>query len=163
MKTTAKDIAALVTAGIEDEETPARFLAYLKTREGKKLTKRDLPALQAIDSEARFYSVAGMTSLEWGGYGNRRNSPKYGGSILLTYGDMVCDTAKIQRLNTCYWPAAGERNAERRKVLADTATLSVCADLINTINKARAALEAMVDYGGPLYVERTSIEKLVKS
>ncbi len=162
MKTTAKAIIKLIYDRIEDTETPRRFLDYLKTREGKKLTKRDLPALQAIEKNARFRSIAGMTSLDWGGYG-RHDIEGHGGSLLLTHGDMVCDSAKVERLNTHFWPGAIERNEKRAKALADTKTLEACAKLVDTINEATAALQKLVEYDGPLDVARSDIEKLVKS
>ncbi len=152
--TTAQDILDIVQAGIEPGEPADTILAYLKARDGKTLTARDLPKLTAAcGQEIRFRRIAGMVHLTWGDYKNEK-------SLLVAYTDKAptIDAHTIEhRFNTCWFSARLERNAQRATVTPELA--AKCADAIDRLKQAQADLEALFAYGEPLAVAQYEIKR----
>lgn len=150
---TSHDIKSLIHAGNEDTSTPQAVLDYLKTRNGKTLTKRDLPALRAIVPSARIHIIAHMTHIEWNDHGR----------ILIAHGSgaPTIDAEWIESHNAHCFEAARERNEKRATALKDASTHQTCAHLVNLINDSQAALNELIGHDGPLYTERCEIEKLI--
>ncbi len=147
---------------MEPAEPQGAILAYLKGREGKTLTKRDLPALQAIDPTIRFRKIAGMTYIEWGSYDGNR-SMREGGSLLIAYTEGACaiNAAWVEEHNTAWFSASVARNAERKAALDNAAVLRECAAAIDACNAAVKTIKALIAYGAPLNVVQFDIEALL--
>lgn len=156
---TANDIKAIIEAGIENDPIPDAILGYLRTRHGKLLTERDAKKLQAtVDPSIRIRKESGMTHLTWASC-----TPGWFASMLIAHevGSPVINADAVKERNTWCFTARIERNAKRAAALIDSAKLGIAADLINTINSARASLDTLLEYDGPLYVESLAIGKLV--
>ncbi len=161
MTTTEKKIRAML-ADLEPSEPQNKILAYLKAHDGKKLTARDLPALKEIDPTIRFYTIAGMHHIEWGAY--TRTEGHAGGSLLTAYttGAPTIDAAFVEKHNLAWFAASVERNEERRKALADDATIKRAATAVDALHKAQATIKELTDYGCPLAVVQHKIRDLIE-
>ena len=193
-KVTAGQIRAIVESHIEPAEPQTAILTYLKAHDGKALTERDATnirinklnaqyqivdgaseALLALLATVRIRKVAGMTSLEWGGYS--ASGGNKGGSLLCSYdGKPVINAEKIEKdFGACWFRAREERNAERAKVLNAPVTTNPAqgvgvvasvfqqaADAINAINEAQAKLALLLEHDALLYTERYEIKALVE-
>lgn len=160
---TAESLRAILIDGREDTTIPRALLAFFQRNHNKTLTARMVPALQAIAPDARISKRAGMTHVEWGGYG--RTGGNQGGSFLIahTEGAPTIDAVRIEDFNRCYLSAADERNEARRHTLdARAHVFQQAADAINALRNARATLDNLTDYGGDLYEARSEISALVK-
>jgi len=167
---TPEQIRSLVETGIEPAEPQTAILGYLRAHDGKKLTKRDLPGLAKVanDPGIMIRTVAGMTNIETSDY--RRSDGGRGVSLLIAYalGAVTIDAAWVEERNACYFSARERRNEARAKVLADPSTpntsnaFAELAEAINTLNRARATIEALTEYGAPLYEIRHEVAKLYK-
>jgi len=163
---TGQQIRALYESTIEDTTMPRAILAYLKERNGKTLTERDVPKLKARtgDPDIAIRKVAGMTNLEWGTYS--RTGGNKGGSLLVAYtsGAPTIDAAWIEERNAAYFAAADERNARREKMLGGFGSaFDACAEAITKLAEAKAALaKVLTDYEAPLYEARFAIRKHAK-
>lgn len=165
---TADNLRAIMADGMEPAEPAGAILAYLKQRDGKKLTKRDETELKGLDPDLRITKRAGMTNIEWGGYG--RTGGNQGGSLLIAYTEAapVIDAVWIENRNTWAFAARVERNNARTHVLSHPQTadsdnvFTEAAEAINMINHYRALLESMTEYGGALHEIRSEISKMLK-
>jgi hypothetical protein len=159
--TTAADIRNLVESRIERDPIPGLILEYLRAHDGKTLTQRDVPKINALVRERGvkltfaiyIQKIAGMTNLKWAD-----------GSLLIAHTEAapVIDAAQIEEHNRGYFSARAERNQRRAEVLASDLPVQAAA-LINKINEASEALTALIEYGAPLGDDRYAIEKLIPS
>lgn len=162
----AEMLRAVYESGMEDTKIPEKILAYLATKDGKKLTARDEPHLKQIEPECYIRKSAGMTTICWGGY--HRSGGNQGGSLLIAYaeGAPTIDAKWVEERNPAYFSAAKERNAKRQAILADPKSAEVFAELAAAIDdtiKARDAIKrTLTDYEAPLHEARYNIRKLVK-
>ncbi len=160
MTITAATIECLIRDNLEDEGTPRAILAFLLSRDGKTLTKRDESKLQVLlnDPTVSLYNSAGMAYLEWGGYRSAKGNE--GGCFLLGYTTKapVCDAKWIEDRNQGYLNCRNERNAKRLARLRDRATLGILADHIEALQVARHAIDRLL--AGEFSSDRYAIEKL---
>lgn len=160
---TVESIRGLVESRIEKAEPQTAILAYLRERNGKTLTKRDLPKLKLIDGTIDFRTVAGMFYIEWGGYS--RTNGNAGGSMLIAHhtGAPTIDADMIEhRHNPGLFAAREERNAQRAKALADVETLQRVADALNAKMAAERVLAEAFAYGAPLSPDEYHIREVWK-
>lgn len=156
--TTAADIRHLIESGIESDPVPDLLLEYLKEHDGKILTQRDIPKINArvrargLTQAVWIQKIAGMTNLKWAN-----------GSLLIAHTEAAptINASWIEEYGVGYFAARRERNEARRRALASEVP-HYAATLINQINEAAARLEELLDYGSVLNTERYEIEKLVE-
>jgi hypothetical protein len=143
----AQTVAEFIRLRIESDEPQTSALAYLKSIDGKRITKVHLAKLNALvpGYEFRLHYVANMTNLEWGGYG-RASDPDQGGSLLLAYTtvNVVVDAAWVEEHNTAYFSAAVERNKARQQALAQPDKCQALDQAIADYLRAKEALKALL-------------------
>lgn len=149
---TPSTIRDYLIAQMEPAEPVTSIRAYLATREGKRLTKRDLPKLREIDPTIRFHQIADMFLIVWGEYEN--SGGREGGSVLIAYTRAPCPVVKMaefdHRCNVAYFGARESRNASRTAALANPEALATLAHAINRINEAREEIRTLTEYGAVL-------------
>lgn len=157
---TVDSLRAILESGIEASEPQNTIRTYLAAREGKKLTKADEPKLRAVasDESVRITRRAGMTHIEWGGYG--RSGGNRGGSLLIAYTEAapIIVMADFDRFNVAYFGAKEERNQARQKALRNPDALARVAALLSVKIAAERELESLVGYEGVCGVERHAIQ-----
>ena len=86
-------ISRLCLSTMEPTREPDAILAELRAHDGQQLSKRNISRLNAAlpGVDFRISKIAGMTSIEWGGWG--RSSGKPGGLVLIAYADFERFTA----------------------------------------------------------------------
>ena len=154
--TTVQKIHDILTAGREASEPQNKILAYIASRDGKKLTKRDEKIMrETIDPSIYFGNSTGrMPHVEWGNYS--RTGGKEGGSLLLEYTDSapIANSAWVREHNARHFDAAVKRNEARDRALADGLSLLRAARAIDALNASRAELEALIEHEAVLGVIR---------
>jgi hypothetical protein len=165
-------VAEIISANMEPLEPQTAIVAFLLDNNGKRIDKRLITRLnEAVPGwHIRMHQIAGMTNLEWAGYGNRgsyrdkdnniRTDERDGGSMLVAYAlkNLTVDLHFIQRHNVAYFGAAMERNKKREAALADTEGIARLEATIQTFLLAREALRKAFEYGGPFATDASSIE-----
>jgi hypothetical protein len=179
--TTARDIEqqilALIESSIEDTRVPDAIAAHADKRAGKPVTKTDAEQLEAqLGIPVRIRRQYGMTHVAW----TVSEGPRDERSILLAHADKgVCwPTGEALRTKEpAYFGARDERNEARRTLLQEHATLRGAigseipdaddesaiyrvARAIVKLREAREELLQLIDYGQPLHVVRSPVEKL---
>ena len=173
-----RQILMLVEGSIEDTRVSDAIAAHADKRAGKPVTKTDADQLEAqLGIPVRIRRQFGMTHVAWTvDVGGKRDER----SILLAHSDTNVRWPTGDELRTkepAYFGARDDRNAARRRLLQEHATLrgaigseipdaddesaiyrAACA--IAKLREARAALEDLIEYGQPLHVVRFAIEKL---
>ena len=149
-------VRGLLADAVRDDTYPSlyRVMAELEKLNGKKLTKRNLPDLEAAAGEALFMGPNrfGSYRLENTAYGRVSRDGENPGWCLTFNRDGSCpvvDTDWLRSDRTCYFDAAEKRNALRQQLLGDSATLERIAALISTINAAAAELKKLTAYPCP--------------
>jgi hypothetical protein len=172
-----RQILVLVEGSIEDTRVPDAIAAHADKRVGKPVTKTDAEQLEAqLDIPVRIRRQFGMTHVAWTDTHGKREER----SILLGHSETNVrwpSGADLRAKEPAYFGARDERNASRRQLLQEHATLrgaiggetpdhddasavyrAACA--ITKLHEARAALEDLIEDGQPLHVMRFAIEKL---
>lgn len=155
---TGQQLRELIAANVEPDEPLNTIMGLLREMDGKKLDKRNLAKLEAVVPNIRKRMVAGMTNLEWGGWG-RDETP--GGALLLAYdlGAVQIDCDWIIARNPSYFAGQTKRNKVRQQVLNDTQLL---AEMSVAINQFQQAYEHLASYleRDEFDPDRYSIEQL---
>lgn len=169
-----KDIAQLTEASIEPTEPWDTILTYLRSIDGKKLTKRDIPKIEALTGPIRLYIREEYGNLYLAWWRPTTTGTYAGGewdTLTIDRGGMkggtsrTIDAAKIERDNACHFAAKYERNAKRAQLLAtyDARTFGqshpfvAAADAMKRLAQATKDLEDLTD--GPLSVIRYELAK----
>lgn len=160
---TEAKVRSVIESSMEDTAKPDAILAYLKAREGKPITKRDVDKLRELLSDPTIYLSTryGMTHLEWGGYytsgGNK------GGCLTIASEDknVRIDSARIEERNIAYFAAAKDRNAKRVSMLADDDGVRTLAEAIDAHNDAVKTIKGLTAWDEPFYVARFYIEPML--
>lgn len=111
----------ILIEGMEDMESPEAIYKVLLAHDGKALTKRLIPLLEAAGvSHPAIRKQYGMTHIEWGkyyGWGDQQE--KDNGSLLIAHSEknVVIEADKVKEKNPAYFSAAVERNEIREKFL----------------------------------------------
>jgi hypothetical protein len=152
------DVRKIIQAAIDrDREEPfGRVLDALRPFEGKKITKRIATAVEKAIPEYTVYydggkNVSGIYHLTiWGnGISMDQRIQLYLGSVQVTtpHGEPIpAKTFFVERFldaNCCYYEAAQERNAKRRKLLKNTRKLDRIAAAINAFRDAATELHSV--------------------
>ncbi len=173
-----QQILALVEGSIEDTRVPDAIAAYADKRAGKPVTKTDADQLAAqIGVPVSIRRQYGMTHVAWTiGTGKQVGE----GSILLGHSDTGVRWPTgddLRKKEPAYFSARDDRNAARKQLLQEHATLRGAiggeipdaddasaiyraARAIVKLREAREELLQLIDYGQPLHVVRYPIEKL---
>lgn len=148
----ASRIRSLIEQGIEPGEPQESILAFLQAMDRKKITNIHLRRMRdRIDTSIRLRKQAGMTCIEWGGYGQTEGIK--GGSLLLAYTtvNVTVDANFVLNQNPAYYSASVLRNAVRQAHLEPSSSHQIdrLASAICNYRNARAALsEAMKPFDG---------------
>jgi hypothetical protein len=176
--TTTRDIEqqilALVESSIEDTRVPDAIAAHADKRAGKPVTKTDAEQLEAsLGVPVRIRRQYGMTQVSWTvGNGPDPHEP----SILLAHREtnVTWPTGdELRAKEPAYFGARDERNAARRKLLAEhhrferipsvePSVVERAAAAVIKLREAREELMQVLDYGQPLNVVRYPVEKLAE-
>lgn len=153
----------MIQAKMEDTATPDAILAYLKTREGKPITKRDVDKLKESLGDSTIYLSTryGMTHLEWGNY--HASGGRKGGSLLLAYQDknVRIDSSFVEAMNACYYAAARERNAQRAAVLANPELIARLATAMREHDESVRTIGELTGWDKPFHVARFEIRDML--
>jgi len=176
-----RQILALIESSIEDTRVPDAIAAHADKRAGKPVTKTDADQLEAqLGIPVRIRRQYGMTHVAWTvGEGPQRDER----SILLAHSDTGVRWPtgdELRKKEPAYFAARDERNEAREKLLGEhraqetffemmkamtglpacTSVVAQAAAVIVKLRDAREELDKLIDYGQPLHVVRTSVEKL---
>lgn len=156
-------VAEIIRGQMESLEPQTAVVAFLQRHDGKQLGKRLLERLNAEipGHEFRLRQVAGMTNLEWGGYG-RNCDARPGGSLLCAYRtkNLTVDVAFIRQHNVAYFEATLQRNSRRELALKDEQLLQNVDAWAAQFRLLRSYLNAVLDdFPGPLYPDNIAIRK----
>ena len=179
--TTARDIQQeilnLIESSIEDTRVPDAIAAHADKRAGKPVTKTDAEQLEAqLGLPVRIRRQYGMTHVEWGmthaeWRAGHQHAIQLSGmsetNVRWPTGD------ELRAKNPAYFGARDDRNAARKKLLAEQhlpdripyinpSAVERAAAAIAKIHEARAELEKLTDHGAPLNVVLHAVEKLAK-
>jgi hypothetical protein len=175
-----QQILALVEGSIEDTRVPDAIAAHADKRAGKTVTKADAAQLEAaLGVSVRIRRQYGMTHIAWS-ISDETAPWRDERSILLAHSESGVrwpTGAELRQKEPAYFGARDERNAARAKLLQEHATLrdaigdetpdaedasAICraARAIVKLREAREELLSLIDYGQPLHVVRSPIEKL---
>ncbi len=173
--TTAREIEqqilTLIESSIEDTRVPDAIAAHADKRAGKPVTKTDADQLEAqLGVPVRIRRQYGMTHVAWA-TGQTQNPWSDERSILLAHADSGVRWPtgdELRKKEPAYYAARDARNEQRRKLLADNndyarqqpSLIARAAAAIVKLREAREELEKLIDYGQPLHVVRTPVEKL---
>ena len=175
-----RQILALIETSIEDTRVPDAIAAHADKRAGKPVTKTDAEQLSAqLGVPVRIRREHGMTHVSWEA-GSDPNPWRATRSILLAHADSGVRWPTgddLRKKEPAYFGARDERNEARRKLLQEHATMrgaiggeapahndasTICraAAAIVKLREAHEELAKLLDYGQPLHVVRTPVEKL---
>ena len=175
-----QQILALVESSIEDTRVPDAIAAHADKRAGKPVTKTDATQLEAqLGVPVRIQRQYKMTHIAWA-TGQGPNPWSEERSMLIAHADTgVCwPTGEALRAKEpAYFGARDERNEARRTLLQEHAALRGAigseipdaddesaiyraARAIIKLREAREELLQLIDYGQPLHVVRSPVEKL---
>lgn len=182
--TTAREIEqqilTLIESSIEDTRVPDAIAAHADKRAGKTVTKTDAEQLSAkLGVPVRIRREHGMTGIAWA-LGTGPNPWLDERSIHLGYSDSGTRWPTGDELRTkepAYFGARNERNEAWRSLLQEHAALRDAisnempdvddegaiyraARAIIKLREAREELLSLIDYGQPLHVVRSPVEKL---
>ncbi len=175
-----RQLLTLIESSIEDTRVPDAIAAHADKRAGKPVTKTDADQLSAqLGIPVCITRRYRMTQIAWavGKGGNPWSEER---SILLAHADTNVrwpTGAELRTKEPAYFGARDERNAARAQLLQEHATLrgaigsespdaddesTVCraARAIIKLREAREELLKLIDYGQPLHVVRSDVEKL---
>jgi hypothetical protein len=178
-----QQILALIETSIEDTVVPDAIAAHADKRAGKPVTKTDAEQLEAqLGVPVRISRRYGRTHVSWA-IGTGRNPWLDQREILLAPSDTGVrwpSGAELRKKEHAHFAARDERNEARRALLREHAGLrdaiggevpqtedesavyrAACA--IIKLREAREELLKLIDYGQPLHVIRTDVEKLAKA
>ncbi len=151
---TPKQLTKLINSRLEDEETPARVMAWAEANQGKPIRSNNVP------DGFRVVRQYGMTDLQTLDYA--RSHGHKGAAYLVAHretGATVPTPATLRDLACPHYRGIEERNAWRRKMLANPAELETIAKAIsrtqravNKYRKAQEALEALTDHPRPDWI-----------
>lgn len=157
--------SALVAACLkeyEDTRAPDAIAAYADRRQGKHVTVRDAEALsEELGLEVRIRKACGMTQVCWAQPGEA-HAPQWGMTLAHAITG-VCwpDGATLRAKEPAFFEARDTRNAQRDALLeSERVILKRAATLIETIRNARTELDALAEYGEPLYIVSTTVTAL---
>lgn len=172
----AQQILTLLESSIEDTRVPDAIAAHADKRAGKPVTKADAAQLEAqLGVSVRIRRQYGMTHIAWS-ISDETAPWRDERSILLAHSESGVrwpTGAALRQKEPAYFGARDERNAARQKLLAEQHQLDRipyvnpsqverAAAAIAKLRAARKELLGLIDYGQPLYVVRSPIEKLAK-
>lgn len=175
-----RQILAAVEGSLEDTRVPDAIAAHADERAGKPVTKTDAEQLEAqLGIPVRIQRRHGMTHVIWGaGPASAPWSDER--SILIAHSETGVrwpSGHELRQKEPAYFGARDERNAARKRLLQEHATLRGAIDdeipdaddesaiyraarAIVKFREARAALVDLIEYGQPLSVVRLAVEKL---
>ena len=181
----AREILTLIESSVEDTRVPDAIAAHADKRAGKLVTKTDASQLEAqLGVPVRIRRQYGMTHVAWThvawGIGTGPNPWANERSILLAHSDTNVRWPagdELRKKEPAYFAARDERNEARHKLLQEHATMrgaiggetpapddesTICraAAAIVKLREAREELLRLIDYGQPLHVVRSPVEKL---
>jgi len=149
-------VRGLLADAVRDDTYPSlyRVMAELEKLNGKKLTKRNLPDLEAAAGEALFMGPNrfGSYRLENAAYRRVSRDGEQTAWCLTFNRDGSCpvvDTDWLRSDHTCYFDAAEKRNALRQQLLGDGERIARLGELIASINNAAAELRQLTAYPCP--------------
>lgn len=176
-----QQILTLIESSIEDTRyVPDAIATHADKRAGKPVTKTDADQLEVLlGVPVRISRRYGMTHVSWA-VGTGPNPWSDERSILLAHSDTNVrwpTGVELRKKEPAYFGARDERNEARKNLLQEHATLrgaigsetpdaedesAVCraARAIVKLREAREELLKLIDYGQPLHVIRSPIEKL---
>ena len=176
--TTARDveqqILTLIESSIEDTRVSDAIAAHADKRAGKPVTKTDADQLEAqLGIPVRISRRYGMTHVAWA-VGTGPNPWLDQCEILLGRSESGVrwpTGAELRTQAPAYFAARDERNAARKKLLAEhhqheripyinPSHVERAAAAIVKLREAQEEMLKLIDYGQPLHVVRTSVEKL---
>lgn len=175
-----RQILALVESSIEDTRVPDAIAAHADKRAGKPVTKTDAAQIEAqVGLPVCITRRYGMTQVAWavGKGGNPWSEER---SVLIAHSDTNVRWPtgdELRKKEPAYFGARDERNEARKALLQEHATLrdaidneipqpddesTICraARAIIKLREAREELLKLIDYGQPLHVVRSDVEKL---
>lgn len=180
-----QQILTIIESSIEDTRVPDAIAAHADKRAGKLVTKTDAEQLEAqLGTRVCIRRQYGMTHIAWA-VGNVEKH-----SILLGHNEsnVHWPTGEdLRKKEPAYFSARDERNAARKKLLAEhqarkcvcrgvdtcrgcmvpvgqssTSVVTRASAAIAKIREAQAELAKIVEYGEPLHVVYFAVEKLTK-
>lgn len=169
-----QQILSLIESSIEDTRVPDAIAAHADKRAGKPVTKTDAQQLEAqLGVPVCITRRYGMTQVAWA-VGTGGNPWREERSILIAHSDnnVRWPTGdELRKKEPAYFGARDERNAARRKLLAEHHEFERCrgvnpsqvekaAAAIAKLREAHEELLQLIDYGKPLHVVRSAVEKL---
>jgi hypothetical protein len=164
-------LLTLIETSIEDTCVPDAIAAHADKRAGKLVTKTDTEQLEAqLGIRVYLRRQYGMTHIAWA-VGNVEKH-----SILLGHSESNVRWPTgddLRKKEPAYFGARDERNAARKKLLAEhqarelvgqpsTSIVTRASAAIAKIREAQAELAKLVEYGEPLHVVYFAVEKLTK-
>lgn len=169
-----QQILTFIESSIEDTRVPDAIAAHADKRAGKPVTKADAAQLEAqVGLPMCITRRYGMTQIAWavGTGGNPWSEER---SILLAHADTNVRWPpgdELRKKEPAYFGARDERNEDRKKLLAEhhqheripyinPSHVERAAAAIVKLREAREELLKLIDYGQPLHVVRTPVEKL---
>lgn len=169
-----QQILSLVESSIEDTRVPDAIAAYADKRAGNPVTKTDAEQLSAqLGVPTRIRRQYGMTHVSWA-VGEGLNPWSDERSILLAHSETNVrwpSGAELRAKEPAYFGARDERNAALKKLLAEhhqmdripyinPSIVERAAAAVTKLRDARAELDALLAYGGPLDAVSSAIAKL---
>lgn len=176
-----RQILALVEGSIEDTRVPDAIAAHADKRAGKPVTKTDAEQIEAqLGVPVRIRRERGMTRVEWAVGKGPANPWLETRSIYIAHADTNVRWPSgddLRKKEPAYFGARDERNLARQKLLRehvilrdaiggetpdadDESAIYRAAQAIVKLREAREALLSLIDYGQPLHVVRSAVEKL---
>jgi hypothetical protein len=175
-----QQIWAAIEGSLEDERVPDAIAAHADERAGKPVTKTDADQLKAqLGIPVRIQRRHGMTHVIWAA-GPATTPWRDERSILIAHSETGVRWPtgdELRQKEPAYFGARDERNAARKMLLQEHATLRGAigyetpdaddestiyraARAIVKLREAREELEKLLDYDQPLSVARYKVEKL---
>jgi hypothetical protein len=179
VESTANQILEIIKRARASEDLHIRAQAAVReivaSMEGKKITKRILPALKAAlikvglgTEESTFYYgrpyyFTGLEIAVWGkGAGeHERHDDRFSLRLTANEHDDTANALKFDEANRPYGAAGIERNAARDRVITNRARLEDLAEWIETYNQAHYEIESALEHGTDFNPDRSAIEKLL--
>lgn len=155
-------VREIILRNCEPTEPQNAILAFLKANDGKRLDKPRLEKLKAAVNrpDLRVYTIAGMSHIEWGNYGNRGNGNE-GGSLLIAYTTAcpVINAGFVLEHNPGYYGAAVKRNEQRAATLKDDAAVKELEDTLAAFIAAKNKLNELFAHGGKFDADKYTIQR----
>lgn len=145
MTVTVADLRNFVKSKMEDNGIPLALLEVLRKHNGKKLTKRILPDLKAVEPSCNIDHSMTYSEICWREKGNDRRIMVGRKTMDQNSSEIVIDADYAKEQSPWCFRALDERNASRTEFLKDPALFEILADKINAYNVALAELAEAFD------------------